>query len=221
MNRSFKMCKFLKSMAEIDECTDYLIRNGYASHSISCKNWDIAHIISDLSDGNLLDMGSTDSFILKNAVVKKLLGEKYGVDLREPDVAAEGVKYIVGDMLNVPLPDNYFSNITCLSVIEHEVDFEKFAREASRLLTPGGKLYVTFDYWVPKIITNANLYGAKWELLDDKDVNRLINECEKQNLQITEEIDWSVGEKVIRPGYYSPDPEVSYTFGMLVFRKCI
>lgn len=215
------MCKFLKSVAEISECTEYLIQNGYAAHNLTCKNWDIAHIISDLSHGNLLDMGSTDSYILKNAVIKKLLGDKYGVDLREPDVAAEGVKYIVGDMLNVPLPDNYFSNITCLSVIEHDVDFEKFAREVSRLLAPGGKLYVTFDYWVPKIITNAILYGVKWELLDDKDVNRLVNECKKQNLEITEDIDWSVGEKVIRPGYYSPDPEVSYTFGMLVFRKCI
>ncbi|TLM89690.1 MAG: methyltransferase type 11, partial [Actinobacteria bacterium] len=94
MNRNFKMCKFLKSPDEISECTDYLVQNGYAAHNLTCKNWDIAHIISDLSHGNLLDMGSTDSYILKNAVVKKLLGEKYGVDLREPDVAAEGVKYI-------------------------------------------------------------------------------------------------------------------------------
>jgi hypothetical protein len=31
--------------------------------------------------------------------------------------------------------DNYFANITCLSVIEHEVDFNKFAAEISRLLT--------------------------------------------------------------------------------------
>ncbi len=220
-DRSFKMCKFLKSKAEIDECTDYLIQNGYAAHSISCKNWDIAHIVSKLSDGNLLDMGSTDSYILKNAVIKKLQGEKYGVDLRKPNVAADGVKYIVGNLLNIPLPDNYFSNITCLSVIEHDVDFEKFAKEASRLLASGGKLYVTFDYWVPKIITQKMLTGLKWQPLDDKDVKALINYCHQQNLQITEDIDWSVGEKVIRPGYYSPDPKVSYTFGMLVFKKCI
>lgn len=216
-----KMCKFLKSKAEIDECTNYLIKNGYSAHSISCKNWDIAHIISDLSDGNSLDMGSTDSFILKNAVIKQLKGEKYGIDYRKPNVAAEGVKYMEGNLLNVPMPNQYFSNITCLSVIEHDVDFEKFAKEASRLLAPGGKLYITYDYWVPRIITEKTLCGLKWQPLDDQDVNTLINYCHEHNLQITEDIDWSVGEPVIRPGYYSPDPNVSYTFGMLVFQKCM
>lgn len=215
------MCKFLKSKAEIDECTDYLARNGYAAHSISCKNWDIAHIISDLSDGNLLDMGSTDSFILKNAVIRQLKGEKYGIDLRKPNVDVEGVKYMVGSLLNVPMPDGYFSNITCLSVIEHNVNFELFAKEASRLLAPGGKLYVTYDYWVPKIVTQKMLSGGKWQPLDDKDVKALINYCNQQNLQITEDIDWSIGDAVIRPGYYSPDPNVSYTFGMLVFKKSL
>ncbi len=213
------MCKFLKRQAEIVECTDYLIQHGYASHSLPCKNWEIAHIISELSDGNLLDMGSTDSFILKNAVLKQLKGEKYGIDLRRPNAVSKDIKYIVGDLLNVPMPDQYFKNITCLSVIEHGVDLERFATEASRLLAPGGKLYVSFDYWVPKIITNAILYGAKWNLLDDKDVNNLVYYCKKQNLQLTEDIDWSLEEKVIRPGYYSPRPNISYTFGMLVFKK--
>lgn len=215
------MCKFLKRQAEIEECTDYLIQHGYASHSLPCKNWEIAHIISGLSDGNLLDMGSTDSHILKNAVIKRLKGEKYGIDLRRPNTASKDIKYIVGDLLSVPMPDNYFRNITCLSVIEHDVDLEKFVNEVSRLLVPGGKLYVTFDYWVPKITTNAVLYGVKWQPLDDKDVNSLINYCKKQNLQPIEDIDWSVEEKVIRPGYYSPRPQISYTFGMLVFKKCM
>ncbi len=212
-------CKFLKSRAEVGQCTDYLKRNGYVPHSIACKNWDIAHIISDLSDGNLLDMGSTDSFILKNAAIKRLTGEKVGIDLRKPNVPAAGVKYIVGDLLDVPVPDHSFSNITCLSVIEHEVDFEMFAKEASRLLTPGGKLYVTFDYWVPRIITRIKVCGVKWQILDDGDVKNLIDCCNRHGLNITEDVDWTIGEKVIGPGYYSPDPQVSYTFGMLVFKK--
>lgn len=215
------MCKFLKFESEIDRCTDYLKQTGYASHSLPCKNWEIAHIISVLSDGNLLDMGSTDSFILKNALVKGVKGEKYGVDLRAPNASSGAIKYITGDLHSVPMPDSHFKNITCLSVIEHGVELERFAKEASRLLSPGGRLYISFDYWVPKINPNTTLYGLKWEPLDNGDVMRLVSYCEKYKLRLDGNIDWSLGEKVIRPGYYSPRTGISYTFGMLVFKKCV
>lgn len=194
-------------------------KKGYVSHNVVCKDWDLAHIIHDLSDGNFLDMGSSDSYILKNAVLKNIKGEKYGIDLQPPDVPVEGVKYIIGDLMNTGLPSNYFSNITCLSVIEHQVDFEKFAAEVSRILSFGGKLYLTFDYWNPKVTPAVKLYDLSWNILDETAVKILIEECEKKNLYLVEEIDWSLGEAIIRKGYYSPDPTVSYTFGMLVFQK--
>ena len=212
-------CKFLKSKGEIYACTEYLHKKGYVSHNVVCKDWDLAHIIHDLSDGNFLDMGSSDSYILKNAVLKNIKGEKYGIDLQPPDVPVEGVKYIIGDLMNTGLPSNYFSNITCLSVIEHQVDFEKFAAEVSRILSFGGKLYLTFDYWNPKVTPAVKLYDLSWNILDETAVKILIEECEKKNLYLVEEIDWSLGEAIIRKGYYSPDPTVSYTFGMLVFQK--
>jgi hypothetical protein len=216
-----KMCKFLKSRIEIAECSYYLYKNGYISHSLPCKNWEMAHILANIGDGNLLDMGSTDSYILKNAILKKISGRKFGIDFRMPDFPVDGVEYLIDDLLHVPLPDSYFKNITCLSVIEHEVDFTLFAAEASRLLEDGGKLYVTFDYWVPKINTSLKLYGRKWQPLTDWDVIILQNECEEYKLKLIEEINWHLGEAVIRPGYYSPHPQISYTFGMLVFEKFI
>jgi len=214
-----KMCKFLKSRSEVVECTEYLHNNGYFSHELLCKDWDIAHIIADLSDGNLLDMGSSDSYILKNAVKKQIRGEKIGIDLRQSNVPVLGVKYIVGDLMNVPLSDHYFQNITCLSVIEHEVDYLQFATEASRLLKENGKLYVTFDYWKPKIHTNMTLYNLEWNILDDIDVDCLVRACYQQGLVLNGEIDWTLGEPVITQGYYSPNPNIHYTFGMLVFQK--
>jgi hypothetical protein len=32
-------------------------------------------------------------------------------------------------------------------------------------------------------------------------------------------MDWTLGEAVIRPGYFSPFHGVQYTFGLLVFEK--
>ncbi len=214
------VCKFLKFRDEIYKCTDYLHRNGYVSHNLVCKDWDIAHIISDLSDGNLLDMGSSDSYILKNAVLKNVQGEKYGIDLQPPDVPLEEVKYMIGDLMDTQLPGNYFTNITCLSVIEHEVDFKKFATEVSRLLTEAGKLYVTFDYWTPKLKPDFKLYDKLWNLLDENDTKKLIEECKSFGLNLVEPVDWSLGDAVIKPGYFSPPgANISYTFGMLVFQK--
>ena len=211
--------KLLKTKNEIEKCTNYLIRNRLISHDIIAKDWEIAHIISDLSDGNMLDMGATDSYILKNALLKGIKGEKYGIDLRKPNVPLPRVKYLVGDLLNVPLPDSYFQNITCLSVLEHDVDIKRFAVEASRLLKNGGKLYVTFDYWEPKVNTShIALYGLSWNIFDKNEALTLIGECETAGFQLVEDVDWSLGDKVINESYYSPTTD-GYTFGMLVFEK--
>jgi SAM-dependent methyltransferase len=214
-----QMCKFLRHKSEIDVCTRYLYENDYISHIQACKNWEMAHILEDLGDGNLLDMGSTDSYILKNAVRKKTKGAKYGIDHRTPDQPENEVTYLVGDLLEVPLPDRFFKYITCLSVIEHEVDFENFAAESSRLLDYGGKLYITFDYLAPKTITALKIYDRKWQPLDDFDVQFLKCACEANGLRLVQDIDWSLGEKVIHWGYFSPHPQIAYTFGMLVFKK--
>ena len=213
------LCMFLKTRAEIDTCTDFLRCKGYVSHHLTCKDWDLAHIIPEIGDGNFLDMGSSDSYILKNVVLKHVRGEKYGIDLREPDVAAKGVRYIVGDLTDTKLPGEYFSYITCLSVIEHEVDFSKFARETSRLLVPGGKLFVTFDYWNPKITPPIKMYGLNWQPLDAETLKIFIAECSRHGLVLVKDMDWTLGEPVIRDGYYSPHPSVQYTFGLTVFEK--
>ena len=215
------LCKILKSRTEIDECSRDLYLRGFVSHGVSCKDWDLAHIIPEIKDGNFLDMGSSDSYILKNLSFKRIHGELYGIDLRKPNVPVKGVKYSVGDLMDTGLPSNYFKNITCLSVIEHEVDFDKFAREASRLLQDKGKLFVTFDYWDPKIALPIKLYDLDWQILDRQAVKYLIAAAEHYNLYPIQDMDWTIGDAVITDGYYSPHPEVSYTFGLVTFEKRI
>ncbi len=213
------LCKFLHSRSEVRACTAYLNSHGYISHRLTCKDWDLANILGDLSEGDLLDAGSSDSYLLRNAVRKGLQGKKYGIDLQRPDVPVEGVTYVVGDLTHTGFADGEFQNITCLSVIEHELDFNAFAREVSRLLKPGGRLYVSFDYWTPKIVPRLRLFGVAWNILDQKDAQRLIDECDAQHLTVADPIDWSLKKPVINAGYYSPDHQIGYTFGLLVFQK--
>lgn len=213
------LCKLLRNRVQVDACSGYLKQWGYVPHNISCKDWDLAHIIPAIGDGNFLDMGSSDSYILKNLALKRIRGDLYGIDLRAPDVPVSNVNYLIGDLMRTPLPDGHFANITCLSVLEHQVDYDRFAAEASRLLAPGGRVFVTFDYWEPKVTPPIKLYGLDWMPLDAAMVRQFIASCARHGLEIVEPFDFTAGEPLIRWGYYSPHPDIRYTFGMAVFRK--
>jgi FkbM family methyltransferase len=213
------LCKFLKNRNEVDECTRFLHRNGYVSHKLTCKDWDLAHIIPEIGDGNFLDMGSSDSYILKNVSLKRTKGQKYGIDRYQPDVPISDVTYFKGNLLKTPLADGSLNYVTCLSVIEHQVDFKLFAREVNRLLAPKGKLFVTYDYWDPLLVIPVRAYDLDWQPLNQALTLSLISACKQHGLHLVGEVDWTTQDQVIGWGYYSPHREISYTFGMLAFEK--
>jgi 2-polyprenyl-3-methyl-5-hydroxy-6-metoxy-1,4-benzoquinol methylase len=213
---------FLQSMEQILDATRYLPDNGLMESGISAKNWEAVQVIPYFRDGNWLDMGSDGGIVLENLKRKNIKGIKVGIDLAYTEVFGnrDGVDYIKGDLMDVPLPDGFFNYITSLSVIEHEVDFGKFAKEVSRLLAKGGELFVSFDFWQPKpIYEKRKLYKLDWNILDAEDVGSLLTELEENGLLITTEIDWTIKDAVINDTYCSPVKDVSYTFGILHFIK--
>lgn len=216
------MNRFLQTRAEVDQCTEWLKVRGLISHHFTCKDFDIANICKELKDGDLLDMGSNGSWILQNAVKRLIKGRKCGIDLSEPEFKKNPeIEYIKGDLMATPYKDKSFDTITCLSVIEHEVDYDKLAKECSRLLRKDGILYISFDYWNPKVDTSdvgTKLYGLKWNILDASDVSRLEVALGKQGLHMTGNMDWTIKDAVINPQFCAPYGK-SYTFGLISFKK--
>lgn len=218
------MNKFLKTRQEVDECTKYIQRNNLIEHAFSCKNWDVALICKELKGGDLLDMGSNGSFLLHNAIKLGIPGRKCGIDLGDPEYKIDGVEYIKGDLMKTPYEDNSFDTITCLSVIEHEVDYTLLAKECSRLIRKGGTIYITFDYWNPKVDTTdvgTALYGLKWNILDMQDVIVLQNAFINQGFSFNQPfgaMDWTTEEKVINPTFCAPYGKY-YTFGIIHMTK--
>lgn len=145
--------------------------------------------------------------MLKNVALKRINGKKYGIDLLEPDIAISDVQYMIGDLTTTGLPSQYFKNITCLSVLEHQVDLNKFAVEVSRLLEIKGKLFVTFDYWEPQRVPTISLYNLTWLPFDQKKLTSLISCCREQGLELIQNFDWGLEQPVIHWGYYSPEPD--------------
>jgi len=213
---------FLQSRADVDSATKFMEDNGYVTSGLSCKNWETYCVLPYLRDGNILDMGSSGSILLENAVKKKLVGLKTGIDLEYPiNVGSpEGINLMRGDLMNTGLPDSLYDIVTSLSVLEHEVDYTSFAKEVSRLLKSGGSLFVSFDYAHERIDTSlTRLYSLRWNILSKEDVIQLVQICKENGLEITSEIDWTTDEMVINPAYCSPAQGVSYTFGILHFIK--
>ena len=78
---------------------------------------------------------------------------------------------------------------------------------------------MTYDYWDPLLSIPIKAYDLDWQPLDQSLTLSFVRDCEEQGLRLLQEVDWTTQEQVIRWGYYSPHPEVSYTFGMLAFEK--
>lgn len=54
-----------------------------------------------------------------------------------------GCSFVCGDACNLPFPDDSFDLVTLLDVLEHIPDDARAAREAMRVLKPGGTLLVS------------------------------------------------------------------------------
>lgn len=215
------MNEFLKTRAQITAATDWLKKAGYVTHPISAKDWELANATVCLF-GDILDMGADGSRVLHNAVINGSAGRKVGIDLAEAtgDNKAEGAEYYVGDIMNTPFGDSSFNTLTCLSVLEHQVDAMKLAKECGRLLRPGGKLIISFDFWEPKPNTEKmKLYALDWNILDKQDVLNLVLAMDRNGLSITTEIDWTTKDAVINEFFCSPVKGVEYSFGILEFVK--
>ena len=75
-----------------------------------------------------------------------------GAELHGIDVSPESVTFVkqhitehakVGDVENIPYPDNTFDKVLFCEVIEHVEDDEKVLREIRRVLKPGGRVVIT------------------------------------------------------------------------------
>jgi len=212
---------FLKSQAEIVSATTTLQARG-APTNIVCppKNWDLLASLSHVS-GRVLDLGSgTDgSFFLKVCHHLGLGRERWGIDI-EASPPVEGSQIIVGDLMHTPFRDAYFQTLVCLSVVEHGVDDHVFAAECARLLSPGGKLVVSFDAWEPKVDTSQRtIYGLPWKVFGREDIETFVSTLATYDLRLTSPVDWALGDAVIYPGYFSPFNGVQYTFCVLVLEK--
>lgn len=106
---------------------------------------DFAHP-SDLSQLNLLDVGSSNGII--DNYLADFFGQVVGIDIDEPAMAharetfhRENLNFHTGDAMQMSFPDNSFDVVVCTQIYEHVPDASRMFSEIFRVLKPGGFCY--------------------------------------------------------------------------------
>lgn len=94
----------------------------------------------------LLDIGSGDG-LLKASIPP---GARYvGLDYPATGAAYKARPNIYGDACSLPICADVFDEVVLLDVLEHIAKPEHALKEAFRILTPGGRLFINVPYLYP------------------------------------------------------------------------
>jgi len=108
------------------------------------------------------------------------------------------VIYEYGNIIKTRFENCHFEAITCLSVVEHGVDWKEYFKEMSRILKPGGILFTSIDYWKEPIDTKDYKYfGVPIRIFTSRDVINAINIAKKYNLHLLSPLKLNCKNKVI------------------------
>lgn len=186
------------------------------------KNWDTAialyhAIATTLDDPNspILDAGAASESAFLPGLARTGYTDLTGINLlfEQPETRG-GVLYDHGDITRTKYKDEAFAFIACLSVIEHNVDVDKFLAESARLLKPGGHLFISFDYWRDPIDYSAwAKRGVHLHFFTPDEVREMVKTAADHKLIVTSEPSYDCQDRVVE------HISLHYTFMNLLFRK--
>lgn len=186
------MIRVLRSWDEVGAATLALARNNLPGDPGCVKNWDL-WAIRDLvlprgKTPRVLDMGAGGSLVVRFLAALGLK-DLQGVDLHVSltDRLRQWKRMLKQrtwkppwrlysmDLTRTRFADHSFDIITCVSVMEHGVAWGPFLKEARRLLRPRGVLYVSVDYWEPKIAPGGfQPYGLPWNIFSAEEIQEAL-----------------------------------------------
>lgn len=173
-------------------------------HETPQKNWDhylLARIVESQTATTLrtLDLGCGELCtmeFLKGLGVPQPAGVDFSISRKARTKAltrmwrartlTSDFKLFTGDILERDCGGGY-DLLTCISVIEHGVDFAKFFQACKRQLKGGGQVLVTTDYWHDSTYLKENAaYGLPWKIFNQRDLEKLIAVAEAQGFRLAE-----------------------------------
>lgn len=169
--------------------------------------WALERAAADLVEGaRVLDVGAGDSIFPVYLATR-------GLDVTAVDVAFDGslaahhgvdVKYVQSDMAHMPLLEESFDVVFCISVIEHlpEPAVPWALAELRRVVKPDGALLLTTDYYddAEAEIWHRSAdqeFQVDWRVFDEDRLRRLI--LDDPNWRLDGELDLQVDWERVKP----------------------
>jgi SAM-dependent methyltransferase len=220
-------CRPLQTRQEALAATALVDSLGLPSHHDAQKNWDtfkcIAYVASlgDL-EAPVLDAGSGARVVAPRWLHQ--LGYKaiYACDIQGAQkelYKSLGLRFSVQDLTATNYENGFFQAVTCISVIEHNVPLDAFAKEMARILRPGGLLLVSTDYWSEPIdCSGIYPYGfeaGEMKIIDPEELTGFVKMAEAAGMELCEPLQFATTEKAIRWERVDRD----YTFTFVAMRK--
>ena len=145
---------------------DWSTHTPFDAHYFYQGAW-LARKLAQSDPAQHVDIGSS---VLTMSVLSGMVDTIF-VDYRPLNASLSGLTSLSGDILNLPFADNAVGSLSCLHVIEHiglgrygdSIDPEgslKAARELQRIVSSGGKLFLSLPIGRERICFNAHRVHA-------------------------------------------------------------
>lgn len=165
---------------QLDPALKRIREKKFFPHGDLVKNWDTMLAYDKLretcqEDASILDAGGEEY----SQILPWLATEGY-TDLNVVNTlftnikTQNGVVYRYGNIEGLKYLDESFNAISCLSVLEHGVDLDKFFPEMMRILKPGGHLILSVDYEYDEIdCSGIEAFGVPMKIFSAADIQNM------------------------------------------------
>ena len=153
------------------------------------------------SQDRMLDLGCGTGFLLNLA--HDLFRSVDGVDatqamLDRVDLSPGNITLHHGAVETLPFADNTFDVVTAYSFLDHLADHVPVLHEASRVLKPGGRIYVDLvpnrSFW-NGIFAASEAPRRPFDPIVEREINELVNHEQKLQEQFgIDPVDWQFAE---------------------------
>ncbi len=212
----------LRDEAAVALAAALLAEAGLPLHPDGAKNWDSFLALFHALDSEALDTPVLDAGAERYSMFLPALARLGARDLTAINLVfgaperSGGIVFQQGDVTRSGLPAGRFGFVACLSVIEHGVDAAAFFRETARLLRPGGRAFVSFDYWEEPVDTGGqHAYGVPIRIFTRADVVAMQRDAAACGLAVEGARDFGCDQRVAHWRRYG----LAYTFANLLLRK--